>query len=199
MDELKACPFCGEPVAIEWKFIEDSEGYTHRHEWIECTGCVRDFWPVSDWNTRPIEDALRAELALAHQTIETQESDKTVQLKELLDTRAQLAEKDNFIAVQNEKIDFLIDDRLPLAEKFIDAKEQLAKLESERNALQAKLSGETLFSIHYHDEWEKVAAERDETRNALEYVYDISGEISNDTWRMVRTVLEKFKKPPEEK
>ncbi len=63
MDELKACPFCGEQVETRAKFTEDSEGYADRHEWVECTGCARDFWPVDAWNTRPLEDAQAAEIA----------------------------------------------------------------------------------------------------------------------------------------
>jgi hypothetical protein len=62
-EELKPCPFCGEPVEIKSNYHTDSEGYFNRHEWVECTGCFRDFWSVNDWNTRPIEDALRAEVA----------------------------------------------------------------------------------------------------------------------------------------
>jgi hypothetical protein len=51
--DLKPCPFCGESAAWE-----------PTSEWTECghcaaTGSFRDLWK-GDWNTRPIEDSLRA-------------------------------------------------------------------------------------------------------------------------------------------
>lgn len=47
LSELKACPFCG--------------GEAHKNIYVHCkrhTSVMRD----DDWNTRPIEDALRAEV-----------------------------------------------------------------------------------------------------------------------------------------
>lgn len=62
MSELKPCPFCGEEIY--------SEFYSHRAEEFDghCTNkkCLlygKDllFFNTSKWNSRPIEDALRAE------------------------------------------------------------------------------------------------------------------------------------------
>ena len=62
MSDLKACPFCGEEIY--------SEFYSHRAEEFDghCTNkkCVLYgkellFFNTARWNTRPIEDQLRAE------------------------------------------------------------------------------------------------------------------------------------------
>lgn len=62
MSELKPCPFCGEEIY--------SEFYSHRAEEFDghCTNkkCVlygKDFlfFNTSKWNSRPIEDQLRAD------------------------------------------------------------------------------------------------------------------------------------------
>lgn len=47
MSELKQCPFCGSEAHI----VNDN---------VECSFCF--VTSLTDWNTRPIEDALRAEL-----------------------------------------------------------------------------------------------------------------------------------------
>lgn len=57
--ELKPCPFCGK-VDIE---IVENEG----EEWIMCDTCTSAMMNISEasienWNTRPIEDDLRAEI-----------------------------------------------------------------------------------------------------------------------------------------
>jgi hypothetical protein len=64
-DELKPCPFCGQPAET----TIDSRGETRAR--CANTDCVfrpgeyDDFWQgtLEEWNTRPIEDALRAEVA----------------------------------------------------------------------------------------------------------------------------------------
>lgn len=56
-DELKACPFCGKEATT----LED-DGIT----FVQCgyDECPSLAWlTVEEWNTRPIEDALRAENA----------------------------------------------------------------------------------------------------------------------------------------
>lgn len=60
MKELKPCPFCGEDGVLD-----ERSSYT-----VECSvcGCCawipgRNYDGRPDWNTRPIEDALRAEVA----------------------------------------------------------------------------------------------------------------------------------------
>jgi len=61
-EKLKACPFCGEAVRL----------ITEPWQYIHCMNCHMEFGihkvdhGISDrWNTRPIEDALRAELEQA--------------------------------------------------------------------------------------------------------------------------------------
>ena len=60
--ELKPCPFCGKLAHIR------DNRYTEK--WAECDTCsasthsdLYEPHAIEDWNTRPIEDALRAELA----------------------------------------------------------------------------------------------------------------------------------------
>lgn len=65
--ELKACPFCGESdVDVASSHIVDADG--RKKNAVYCNDCFSEGPPVSDgesaadaWNTRPIEDALRAE------------------------------------------------------------------------------------------------------------------------------------------
>ena len=59
MDELKACPFCGRQPY-------ESGGYVSCH--TELCLANADYHepaigPITDWNTRPIEDALNARIA----------------------------------------------------------------------------------------------------------------------------------------
>lgn len=70
-EQLKPCPFCGEPAALN-----ESGDVIHGREtdWSECpagmTICLPD-----EWNHRPIEDALQAEI-------------KATALHELMELRA---------------------------------------------------------------------------------------------------------------
>ncbi len=53
-EELKACPFCGsKPKEFEVEALENHAGCTNE----KCIANVA--MPVSLWQTRPIEDALR--------------------------------------------------------------------------------------------------------------------------------------------
>jgi hypothetical protein len=58
--DLKPCPFCGGEVHR----VGGDDDTSHD---IECDGCAYTFYDISVgngwWNTRPIEDALRAEIA----------------------------------------------------------------------------------------------------------------------------------------
>jgi len=57
MRELKPCPFCGEnPKVKQAGFGDGKQEYTIFH----CK-CGERYMHMSYWNTRPIEDALRAE------------------------------------------------------------------------------------------------------------------------------------------
>lgn len=73
MDELKACPFCGEQH--EWEDITDMH-FGPAKALICGHRIVLIVYPDQDeskriafWNTRPIEDALQAELERANQRI----------------------------------------------------------------------------------------------------------------------------------
>ena len=62
-EELKACPFC------KCTEIVAGKDYTRGNYRVDCLGCSAFITAPSlelaihDWNTRPIEDELRAELA----------------------------------------------------------------------------------------------------------------------------------------
>lgn len=73
-EELKPCPFCGsENIEVE----DDNFGTTFSSVWlVECLTCgvrsatdERESSAIKGWNARPIEDALRAELAAATKII----------------------------------------------------------------------------------------------------------------------------------
>jgi NMD protein affecting ribosome stability and mRNA decay len=61
MSELKACPFCGNQSAVmDW--LPSLSGIV---EYPFCEYCGAQCETAELWNTRPIEDGLRAELAAA--------------------------------------------------------------------------------------------------------------------------------------
>lgn len=60
MSELKPCPFCGGKAAIEYgenNFFSNRTDYLY----IRCFNCRGDWMLFNNWQSRPIEDALRAE------------------------------------------------------------------------------------------------------------------------------------------
>ncbi len=58
MSELKACPFCGEEDCLQY--------YQYGDVYVSCL----DKHNGKNWNTRPLEDALRAERDRAIQMVE---------------------------------------------------------------------------------------------------------------------------------
>jgi len=56
MSELKECPFCGKKPCAE-KF--EGKLYAQCVN-VDCVYAGGDFSPIETWNTRPIEDSLRA-------------------------------------------------------------------------------------------------------------------------------------------
>lgn len=64
-DELKPCPFCGHADGLDhWEKTEDWEADLM---WVSCSHCDMTIssntgFGADTWNTRPIEDALRAEI-----------------------------------------------------------------------------------------------------------------------------------------
>jgi hypothetical protein len=78
-DELKPCPFCGSfaiYTSVDGMAVIGNAGNTETH-WCSCSRsqCMPDFCFTADqWNTRPLEDTLRAELAAANQRAESAEA-----------------------------------------------------------------------------------------------------------------------------
>jgi len=61
MDELKACPFCGSSnTTLDYYEIS---GPQELGTIVVCNDCGASAKSIVDWNTRPIEDALRARIA----------------------------------------------------------------------------------------------------------------------------------------
>ena len=58
--ELKPCPFCGQPARIHF----NGTAVTCSND--DCPSIV-DWLSQREWNTRPVEDALRAELSQARE------------------------------------------------------------------------------------------------------------------------------------
>ena len=71
MSELKACPFCGSTDLA-------TESFGERRHCVVCEKCecstgymLDDDEAIEAWNTRPLEDALRAELEFAKNDLAT--------------------------------------------------------------------------------------------------------------------------------
>lgn len=70
-EQLKNCPFCGENLVqhplygSNWRHPETAT------QWCVISGVILD---GEKWNTRPIEDALRAKLAIAVEALEAIET-----------------------------------------------------------------------------------------------------------------------------
>ena len=64
MDELKACPFCGSSN-IQPAPLSD-------YEWYRCNDCdaLSGRGGAIGWNSRPLEDALQAEIARLRKKVE---------------------------------------------------------------------------------------------------------------------------------
>ena len=59
-EELRPCPFCGEPADDRYnRLAKCSNKSCLMNHWVD----DEDFFIDDDWNTRPIEDALRARIA----------------------------------------------------------------------------------------------------------------------------------------
>ena len=73
-EELKPCPFCsGNNITIE-----------HLMDVVFCNDCGAEMSgdaPLGNWNTRPIEDALRAEIARRDEELLELNNDKAVFIK----------------------------------------------------------------------------------------------------------------------
>lgn len=73
-DELKACPFCNSVPMVKQYFIKGVAN--HINYFVECpcgnrTRSRKSYYgAVSEWNTRPREDALQARITELKETIE---------------------------------------------------------------------------------------------------------------------------------
>lgn len=85
-DELKACPFCG----VESKLVVGRIYSNHSSLCILNANLVYDFQKPS-WNSRPIESALEAKLAIAVEALEKLqlgfEDDDGIAIKALAEIR----------------------------------------------------------------------------------------------------------------
>lgn len=71
-DELKpkSCPWCGSKTIMLSPYTE----VITKHTFAKCENCDIRWMLIGQWNTRPIEDKLRAELAEARRRIEELEA-----------------------------------------------------------------------------------------------------------------------------
>lgn len=75
-NELRPCPFCGEPADDRYnRLAKCSNKQCLMNYWIEDDA---DFYIRDDWNTRPIEDELRAEIERLKVRIEELEAAGTI-------------------------------------------------------------------------------------------------------------------------
>ena len=97
--ELKACPFCG-------KKPESRNEYGHY--WLECDCMSTQSTPeeaADEWNTRPVEDALRAEIETLKGKVAALENDVPLQkaCEENARLKATIAELEKYISDHSEK------------------------------------------------------------------------------------------------
>src|SRR5512146_2694111 len=85
-NELKPCPFCGEPGAASI----DNGGQFPEITYT-CTRCLLNIQTVDEWQTRPAEDALRAELQAAREDAERLEAAMKFALKWLVEMKSPVA------------------------------------------------------------------------------------------------------------
>jgi len=67
-DKLKSCPFCGCELASQPDIFSGGMVYAHENNCIKKLSESPDFREL--WNTRPLEDSLRAENAKLREALE---------------------------------------------------------------------------------------------------------------------------------
>jgi hypothetical protein len=79
MSELKACPFCEQPIEVKYDgelfdfYISCGSGGKKSCRIFVCADTEDEV--IEAWNNRPIEDKLRKELETAKEIIETKHND----------------------------------------------------------------------------------------------------------------------------
>jgi len=92
-EELRPCPFCGETVSLDY-----SELPNKKHWYITCDCCGMMYQAVvcqrkdtkTDWNNRPIEDALNARIAQLEAELATLKSENVNLSKKVTDYEKEL-------------------------------------------------------------------------------------------------------------
>ncbi len=125
-EELKACPFCGKEG--------EHDDYLAWCSDIECF--ARDInMPINEWNDRPIEDALRAQLAQAEKKLEVANNQLDIVIVE---SNTRLAQLEELIAIlQDDDIMFRND---AIWQRTQDALAELARIEK--------------GGVKVHEEWD---------------------------------------------
>ena len=96
-EELKPCPFCGEPVVFN-KFAEK----------VVCEDCGATIY--SDyWNTRPIEDALNARIAELEERLGLCESALVSMTYQFFYSSKSGALVHSFMSAEEEAAEYLVD------------------------------------------------------------------------------------------
>lgn len=71
MSELKLCPFCGEKLSGQKDMLLGGTVWTHKNNCVSLLTNPQNFAEFERcWNTRPIEDELRAEIIALNAKLE---------------------------------------------------------------------------------------------------------------------------------
>ena len=127
MDELKACPFCGSRnTTFDYYEISCPQ---ELGTIVVCNDCGASAKSIVDWNTRPIEDALRlriAELSQAVGLITTLKPTMVMDTEHPLDMAKEVAE---YVTARIAELEWQ------------ELTARIAELEAENAALKAELKG----------------------------------------------------------
>lgn len=78
MEDLKPCPFCGKTDKLEKEMFLDLVGWLYRVKCNRCPNTEPIMGSMEDavklWNTRPVEDALKAEVERLKEELDAQKS-----------------------------------------------------------------------------------------------------------------------------
>jgi hypothetical protein len=99
-DELKPCPFCGEPGSLNYRnrvFCPNIECPNHEEFGV-------DFF-LGAWQNRPIEDALTAQLQQVTADNESLHAELATQLTKAIDLRRERDEAQQWISVKAQQPD----------------------------------------------------------------------------------------------